>query len=80
MFFGMCNSLATFQAMMDNIFMTMIDKQLVIVYMDDILIFADTEEELRRIMKQVLKKLQEHDLFLKAKECKFCKTKINILA
>jgi hypothetical protein len=25
MFFGMCNSLATFQAMMDNIFMTMID-------------------------------------------------------
>jgi hypothetical protein len=44
--------------------------------MDDILIFADTEEELKRIMKLVLEKLQEHDLFLKAKECKFCKTKI----
>jgi hypothetical protein len=35
MFLGMCNSLATFQAMMDDIFMTMIDNQLVIVYMDD---------------------------------------------
>jgi hypothetical protein len=48
MFFGMCNSLATFQAMMDDIFMTMIDNRLVIVYMDNILIFADTKEELEQ--------------------------------
>jgi Reverse transcriptase (RNA-dependent DNA polymerase) len=48
---------ATFQAMMDDIFMTMIEKQLVIVYMDDILIFAEMEKELRRITKQVLEKL-----------------------
>jgi Reverse transcriptase (RNA-dependent DNA polymerase) len=80
MFFGMCNSLATFQAMMDDIFMTMIDKQLVIVYMDDILIFAEIEEELRRITKQVLGKLREHNLFLKAKRCKFGKPKSNISA
>jgi Reverse transcriptase (RNA-dependent DNA polymerase) len=57
MFFGMCNSLATFQAMMDNIFMTMIDQQLVIVYMDDILIFAETKEELQKITKQVLESM-----------------------
>jgi hypothetical protein len=37
--------------------MMMIDKQLVIVYIDNILIFAETEEELRRITKQVLEKL-----------------------
>jgi Reverse transcriptase (RNA-dependent DNA polymerase) len=79
MFFWMCNSLATFQAMMDDIFMTMIDKQLVIVYMDNILIFANTKEELRRITKLVLGKLWEHDLFLKAKKCEFCKTKIEYL-
>jgi RNase H-like domain found in reverse transcriptase/Reverse transcriptase (RNA-dependent DNA polymerase) len=79
MFFGMCNSPATFQAMVDDIFMMMIDKQLVIVYMDNILIFAKMEEELRRIMKQVLEKLREHDLFLKAKKCEFCKTKIEYL-
>jgi RNase H-like domain found in reverse transcriptase/Reverse transcriptase (RNA-dependent DNA polymerase) len=79
MFFEMCNSPATFQAMMDDIFMTMIDQRLVIVYMDDILIFAETEEELRRIMKEVLEKLHEHNLFLKAKKCKFCKTKIEYL-
>jgi Reverse transcriptase (RNA-dependent DNA polymerase) len=79
MFFGMCNSLATFQAMMDNIFMTMIDNELVIVYMDNILIFADMKEELERITKLVLEKLQEHNLFLKAKKCKFCQTRIEYL-
>jgi RNase H-like domain found in reverse transcriptase/Reverse transcriptase (RNA-dependent DNA polymerase) len=79
MFFGMCNSPATFQAMMDDIFMTMIDNRLVIVYMDDILIFADTKEELEWITKLVLKKLREHNLFLKAKKCEFCQTRIEYL-
>jgi Reverse transcriptase (RNA-dependent DNA polymerase) len=79
MFFGMCNSPATFQAMMDDIFMTMIDNRLVIVYIDNILIFADTKEELERITKQVLVKLREHDLFLKAKKCEFCQTRIEYL-
>jgi Reverse transcriptase (RNA-dependent DNA polymerase) len=79
MFFRMCNSPATFQAMMDNIFMTMIDNRLVIAYMDDILIFAKKKEELERITKQVLVKLQEHDLFLQAKKCEFCQTRIEYL-
>jgi Reverse transcriptase (RNA-dependent DNA polymerase) len=79
MFFRMCNSLATFQAMMDNIFMMMIDSRLVIVYMDDILIFSNMKEELERITKLVLEKLREHDLFLKAKKCKFCQTRIEYL-
>jgi RNase H-like domain found in reverse transcriptase/Reverse transcriptase (RNA-dependent DNA polymerase) len=47
--------------------------------MDDILIFADTKEELERITKLVLEKLREHDLFLKAKKCKFCQTRIEYL-
>ena len=79
MFFGMCNSPATFQAMMDDIFIGMIDEKLVIIYMDDIVIFAKTKEELERITKMVLAKLQEHDLFLKAKKCEFCKLKIKYL-
>jgi Reverse transcriptase (RNA-dependent DNA polymerase) len=79
MFFGMCNSRARFQAMIDNIFMTMINNRLVIVYMDNILIFAETKEELERITKLVLKKLREHNLFLKAKKCKFCQTRIEYL-
>jgi Reverse transcriptase (RNA-dependent DNA polymerase) len=54
MFFGMCNSLATFQAMMDSIFSDMIEEWRVIVYMDDILIFTENQEELQERTKQVL--------------------------
>jgi hypothetical protein len=42
---------------MDDIFMMMIDNRLVIVYMDNILIFADTKEKLKWITKLVLEKL-----------------------
>ena len=41
MFFGLCNSPATFQTMMNNIFH---DMPAVIVYIDDILVFTKTEE------------------------------------
>ena len=47
--------------------------------MDDILIFAKTKEELERITEIVLAKLCEHDLFLKAKKCKFYKLRIEYL-
>jgi RNase H-like domain found in reverse transcriptase/Reverse transcriptase (RNA-dependent DNA polymerase) len=59
--------------------MTMIDNRLVIVYMHDILIFADIKEELERNTKLVLEKLREHNLFLKAKKCEFCQTRIKYL-
>ena len=64
---------------MDDIFVGMIDGKLVIIYMDDILIFAKTKEELERITKMVLAKLHEHNLFLKAKKCEFCKLWIEYL-
>jgi Reverse transcriptase (RNA-dependent DNA polymerase) len=79
MFFGMCNSLATFQAMMDSIFSDMIEGRKVIVYMDDILIFAENQEELQERTKQVLQRLREHDLFLKPKKCKFNKSTMEYL-
>jgi len=44
MFFGMTNSSATFQTMMNDIFRTLIAEGIVVVYLDDILIFMRTEE------------------------------------
>jgi Reverse transcriptase (RNA-dependent DNA polymerase) len=79
MFFGMCNSPATFQAMMDSIFSDMIEGQKVIVYMDDILIFAENQEELQERTKLVLQHLREHDLFLKPKKCEFNKMTMEYL-
>jgi len=79
MFFGLCNSPATFQAMMDHLFQDLIARNKVIIYMDDILIFAETKEELKRITKEVLKILQDNDLFLKPEKAEFCKTSIEYL-
>jgi Reverse transcriptase (RNA-dependent DNA polymerase) len=79
MFFRMCNSLATFQAMMDSIFSDMIEECMVIVYMDDILIFKNNQEDLQKHTKMVLQRLWEHDLFLKPKKCEFNKTTMEYL-
>ena len=79
MFFGMCNSLATFQAMMDKIFKKEIKGDLIIVYMDNVLGFSKTINGLKKIKQIVLEKAQEHDLFFKAKKCKFQKQQIEYL-
>jgi hypothetical protein len=57
----------------------MIKGQKVIVYMDNILIFAENQEELQEWTKQVLQRLWEHELFLKLKKCEFNKTTIKYL-
>ena len=45
MFFGLCNSPATFQTMMNNLFRELITEGVVIIYIDDILIFTETMEQ-----------------------------------
>ena len=79
MFFGMCNSPATFQSMIDHIFKDEIHNKWVIVYMDDILIFSRTQEGLERITKIVLQKVRENDLYLKPGKCEFAKTHLKYL-
>ena len=71
MFFGMCNSPATFQAMMDNIFGDMINDCIVIIYMDDIFLFAPDKKTLTENTKKVLTHLRDNDLFLKPTKCEF---------
>jgi len=76
MFFGLCNSLATFQTMMDNIFNDLIMEGVVVVYLDNILIFMETLEEHRRVTRRVMELLRKHNLFLKPKRCEFEKTEV----
>ena len=79
MFFGMCNSPATFQAMMDATFADLIEKGYTIVYMDDLLIYAKTKELLEQATKLVLQRCRDNDLYLKPKKCEFCKEKVEYL-
>ena len=79
MFFGMTNSLATFQTMMNDIFYDLIAEGIIVVYLDDILIFTRTEEEHAKAIQQVLQVLQENKLFLRLEKCEFCKEWIKYL-
>jgi len=79
MFFGLTNSPATFQTMMNNIFIELIDDNVVIVYMDDILVFTETLEHHKEVIKKVLQILEENKLYLKAEKCEFEKEKIEYL-
>ena len=54
MFFGLTNSPATFQTLMNSIFGDLIAEGKVAVYLDDILIFTSTREEHREITREVL--------------------------
>jgi hypothetical protein len=50
-----------------------------IIYMDDMLIFAETKQELTERTLKVLQLLHENNLYLKPQKCKFCITKIDFL-
>jgi len=76
MFFGLCNSPATFQTMMDDIFDGLITEGVVVVYLDDILIFTETLKEHRRVTRRVMELLQKNNLFLKSEKCEFEKTEV----
>jgi hypothetical protein len=54
MFFGLTNSPATFQTMMDDIFQDLISEGVVCIYLDDILIFMETMEEHDQVTHLVL--------------------------
>src|SRR6201994_607575 len=79
MFFGLCNSPAVFQRMMNEYFRDMINEKWIVVYMDNILIMAKTRQELEEKTKHILQQLKEKDLFLKLEKCKFGVTELEYL-
>ena len=56
---------------MDNIFEGLISEEKVIVYPDDILIFAETLEEHQEVFKKAVSLLHIHNLFLRLEKCQF---------
>jgi len=79
MFFRMTNSSATFQTMMNDIFRTVIAEEIVVVYLDNILIFTKMEEEHEWAVQRVLEILTEHKLFLRPEKCEFHQKQIEYL-
>ena len=80
MFFGLTNSPATFQTMMNAIFAEELLEGWLTIYMDDILVHMKDDEMLhRRLVHRVLDKLAKHYLFLKPEKCLFEKRSMEFL-
>ena len=59
--FGLCNAPASFQAMINEVLRELLDEG-VIVYIDDILIYSESEAEHTIMVKRVLAKLRDAGL------------------
>jgi hypothetical protein len=64
--------------LMNNIFMEYLDK-FVVVFIDDILVFSQNEEEHEEHLRLVLQKLREHRLYAKLSKCDFWFKEVSFL-
>jgi len=79
MFFGMTNLPVTFQGMMNEIMRDLINEGKVAVFVDNVLVGTDGEEEHDEIVAEVLKRLEENDLYVKPEKCSWKTNKVNFL-
>ena len=68
-FFGMTNLLATFQVMMNKILRDLINKGKVVAFVDNVLVEMETKEDHNEIMKEILKRLEKNNLYIKREKC-----------
>jgi len=75
----MTDLLATFQTMINKILRDMINKEKVAAFVDDVLVGTETEERHNKIVEEVLKRLEENDLYIKPEKCMLKVQKIGFL-
>jgi len=75
----MTNSPATFQAMINKILRDIINKGKVVAFVDDVLVGTEMEEGYDEIVEEVLKRLEENNLYVKPEKCIWKVRKIGFL-
>ena len=70
MFFGLTNSPAMFQAMMNELLRDLINTRKVAAFIDDVIIGMETEEGHDEIVAEVIRRLEENDLYVKLEKCR----------
>jgi len=78
-FFGLMNSLATFQAMMNELLRDLINTGKVVAFIDDVIVGMEDEEEHDELVAEIIKKLEENDLYVKPEKCKWKVRKVVFL-
>jgi hypothetical protein len=78
MSFGLMNAPAHFMYLMNSVFMSELDK-FVVVFIDDILIYSKNNEDHAEHLRIVLTRLREHKIYAKFSKCEFWLTKVPFL-
>jgi len=71
MYFGLTNSPAIFQTMMNDLFRDLINQGDTATFIDDILVAINTKEEHDELVEEVLRRLEENNLFVKPEKCRW---------
>ena len=71
MFFGLTNSPATFQAMMNKLLRDLINTGKIAVFIDNVIVGMETEERHDEIVAEVIRRLEENNLYVKPEKCKW---------
>jgi len=79
MFFGMTNLPAIFYAIMNEILRDLINKGKVTVFIDNVLVGTETEKGHNEIVEEILRRLEENNLYIKPEKCIWKVRKIEFL-
>ena len=70
MFFGLTNSPATFQTMMNELLRDLINTGKVAAFINNVIVGTEGEEGHDKLVKKVIKRLEENNLYMKLEKCK----------
>ena len=62
--------LAIFQAIMNKLLRDLINIGKIVVFIDDIIIGTEMEKEHDKIVAEIIKRLEENDLYVEMEKCK----------
>jgi len=71
MFFGLINSPATFQAIMNELLRDLINIGKVVVFIDDVIVATEDEKGHDELVAEIVKRLEENDLYVKLEKYKW---------
>jgi len=71
MFFGLTNSPATFQTMMNELLRDLINMGKVAAFIDNVIVGTETEEGHDEIVVEIIKRLEENNLYMKLEKYKW---------
>jgi hypothetical protein len=78
MSFGLINTPTHFMYLMNSVFMTELDK-FVVVFIDDILVYSKNEEEHEQHLWVILQRLHDYQFYVKFSKCVFWLKKVSFL-